>query len=39
MFKFLQKKSGAVERGNRTIQEKIAAIKYDERFSGKTTFA
>ena len=27
-----------IERGNRTIQEKIAAIKHDEGFSGKTTF-
>ena len=29
---------GAVERGNRTIQEKIAAIKHDEGFEGKTSF-
>ena len=29
---------GAVERGNRTIQEKIAAIKHDEEFEGKTSF-
>ena len=29
---------GAVERGNRTIQEKIAAIKHDEGFSGKSSF-
>ena len=29
---------GAVERGNRTIQEKIAAIKHDKGFSGKSSF-
>ena len=27
-----------MERGNRTIQEKIAAIKHDEGFAGKTSF-
>ena len=29
---------GAVDTGNRTIQEKIAAIKYDEGYAGKTSF-
>ena len=29
---------GLVERGNRTVQEKIAAIKNDEGFSGKMSF-
>ena len=29
---------GAVERGNRTIQEKIAAIKHVEGYAGKTSF-
>ena len=29
---------GLVERGNRTVQEKIAAIKNDEGFAGKMSF-
>ena len=29
---------GAVERGNRTIKEKIAVIKHDKEFKGKTLF-